>query len=238
WTFFAPYEGVLQIGALVGDGDGSRAALLGATIASPPATTARAISCFLYPQSPQLASTLSAAGFLVERHLYLGADLRAVPLVPAAGFTCEEDAGRDVAGIAALLRRSYGRSREASCFAPDGLPHQWEHYVSGLLVTEGCGRYLPLASLAMRDARGELAGATLVSGISADTAHLAQVAIDPACRGGGLGKALVQESCRAARALGFRRMTLLVAEGNTPARDLYARLGFSGDQAFLHAVRS
>ena len=240
WTFFAPYEGVLQVGALVGDGDASCRALLGATLASRDATTVRAISCFLYPQSPQLAVSFAEAGFLVERHFYLGWDLRAgtgARWVPPAGLSCGQDPGRDVAAAATLLRRSYGGSREGSCFAPDGLPHQWEHYVSGLLLSGGCGHYLPGASLDLREAGGELVGITLVSRVSDETAHLSQVAVDPARRGAGLGKALVEESCRMARGAGFQRMTLLVAESNRAALDLYARLGFRGDQAFLHAVR-
>ena len=45
-------------------------------------------------------------------------------------------------------------------------------------------------------------------------------------RGRGVGQALVEAACAAARAEGARRMTLRVLGHNTPARRLYERCGF------------
>ncbi|MGW6984755.1 N-acetyltransferase family protein [Streptomyces sp. NPDC054932] len=50
--------------------------------------------------------------------------------------------------------------------------------------------------------------------------------LDPV-RGAGVGRALVEAACRAARAEGARRMTLCVLGHNLPARRLYERCGFT-----------
>ncbi len=75
------------------------------------------------------------------------------------------------------------------------------------------------------------AGASGVQGWSstsvvAETADLLRVAVDPAVRGRGLGRVLVDEVLRTAAEAGADRVLLEVAEPNTPARALYAATGF------------
>lgn len=60
--------------------------------------------------------------------------------------------------------------------------------------------------------------------------HVRQIqglAVDPACRGRGVGRALIEAACAAARNAGARRMTLRVLGHNGPARRLYERCGFT-----------
>jgi ribosomal protein S18 acetylase RimI-like enzyme len=52
------------------------------------------------------------------------------------------------------------------------------------------------------------------------------LAVDPARRGEGIGRALVDAAARAAAARGARRLTLRVLGPNAPARALYERAGF------------
>ncbi|TWE16696.1 L-amino acid N-acyltransferase YncA [Kitasatospora atroaurantiaca] len=62
--------------------------------------------------------------------------------------------------------------------------------------------------------------------------HIRQIrglAVSPAARGRGIGRALVEAACDAARAEGIRRMTLRVLAHNAPARRLYERCGFQVD---------
>lgn len=62
--------------------------------------------------------------------------------------------------------------------------------------------------------------------VAADEAELLTVSVVPASRRAGLGRALVGAAEAGARAAGARRMFLEVAEGNRPARALYAGAGY------------
>ncbi|MEW5762805.1 MAG: ribosomal protein S18-alanine N-acetyltransferase [Bacillota bacterium] len=59
-----------------------------------------------------------------------------------------------------------------------------------------------------------------------DEAHVTNVAVHPAYRGRHIGRALMLELIRRARARGATRMTLEVRPSNTVARNLYKSLGF------------
>ncbi|WP_328914935.1 MULTISPECIES: GNAT family N-acetyltransferase [unclassified Streptomyces] len=64
----------------------------------------------------------------------------------------------------------------------------------------------------------------------ASNQHVRQIqglAVDPAVRGAGIGRALVEAACAAAREEGARRMTLRVLGHNAPARRLYESCGFA-----------
>ncbi|AUG76835.1 N-acetyltransferase [Kitasatospora sp. MMS16-BH015] len=66
----------------------------------------------------------------------------------------------------------------------------------------------------------------------ASNQHVRQIrglAVSPDARGRGVGQALVEAACAAARAEGARRITLRVLAHNTPARRLYGRCGFQVD---------
>ncbi|MEU2453764.1 GNAT family N-acetyltransferase [Streptomyces sp. NPDC012765] len=57
--------------------------------------------------------------------------------------------------------------------------------------------------------------------------HVQGLAVLGSARGSGIGQALVEAVCAAARAGGARRMTLRVLGHNRPARRLYLRCGFT-----------
>ncbi|MFD5410111.1 GNAT family N-acetyltransferase [Streptomyces nojiriensis] len=57
--------------------------------------------------------------------------------------------------------------------------------------------------------------------------HIQGLAVLESARGGGVGQALVEAVCAAARAGGARRMNLRVLGHNEPARQLYRRCGFA-----------
>jgi ribosomal-protein-alanine N-acetyltransferase len=69
-------------------------------------------------------------------------------------------------------------------------------------------------------------GCALVRAVAGD-AELLTVAVAPEVRGRGLGARLLAEAEAAARAAGAGRLFLEVAEGNAPARALYARAGYA-----------
>lgn len=78
-------------------------------------------------------------------------------------------------------------------------------------------------ALGVRGPRGSLAAAAVAlvrrgSGV----ARIYSLAVDPACRGRGLGAALIERIARRTK----RRLSLEVRVDNQPARALYERLGF------------
>ncbi len=241
WSFFVLHDDRLQVGGLVAESDSSRRALLRAALASPDAATASGASCYLYPQSPALRRTLEQEQFVVESHRYMACDLPSSAESPIASWPegCAPGpfADGDAGDVVDLVARAYAGSPEAACFAPDLRPAQWAHYVGQLLRTEACGRYLPAASFALRDPQGHPVAAILMTHIGEGIAHLAQVVVDPMWRGRALARHLVVESGRALAGSGYRRVTLLVADGNQGARHLYRGLGFRDLQTFLHGTR-
>jgi ribosomal protein S18 acetylase RimI-like enzyme len=137
-----------------------------------------------------------------------------------------------------LFARSYAGSEAAKAFAPLGTLEEWAQYVAQIIKTPGCGRFLPAASVSVQHPADDgLRGLVLTTTLQRDTAHIAQLAVDPAYRRRGLARALVEEASRRAGAAGCWRITLLVADDNTAARDLYKSLGFEPVAHFLYATR-
>jgi DNA-binding MarR family transcriptional regulator/GNAT superfamily N-acetyltransferase len=73
---------------------------------------------------------------------------------------------------------------------------------------------------------GRIVGSATVVRQDAAMAKLRLVYVEPELRGTGLGRRLVEASMDAARAAGFRSMTLWTNDVLLPARALYERLGF------------
>jgi len=59
-----------------------------------------------------------------------------------------------------------------------------------------------------------------------DEVHVNNLAVRPQCRGGGVGRALLEFVLRMGLGLGARRATLEVRQSNAAALKLYERLGF------------
>jgi ribosomal protein S18 acetylase RimI-like enzyme len=178
--------------------------------------------------------SLERRRFVTEPYLYLTRDLAGLADsdAPPAGVPWRE---LDVVAAAALLRESY---------TPDGARHfalghtvaAWERYVRNVVEQTGLGTFNPHATRLVR--RRHLVDAlVLMTSLSAETSHLAQVAVRPERRGEGLARALVSEACAVAAQQGFRRATLLVGANNIPARRLYDRLGFTEGPRFVAAHR-
>jgi ribosomal protein S18 acetylase RimI-like enzyme len=241
WVFYLLHEGILQIGGLAGDTAAAVRRLLERTLQSPEAGLARGFSGFLFPASPSLQSALERQRFLLARHLYLarllgadGPDPEAAP----ADLRLRPLAEAEPANIVRLFARAYAGRPEARCFAPDGRLEQWAHYLGQILGSPAVGRYLASASFAIEDGpERKPVGAIVTTSLSAGTAHIAQVVVDPGCRRSGLGRWLLGAARDAARSAGHDRLTLLVAESNEPARALYAREGFEHTAHFLFATR-
>ena len=239
WTFYLVHEGVLQIGAFVADSADATATLLDAVTRTPEAAAASAVMLFVFSDAPGLAAQLADRGFAIERYRYLEAGLTAEhghpsrPFMPASWRAAERNA------VAALFERAYTRNETARPFARGGTSREWREYVTQLVTTRACGEFLADASFMAPSAPGaDVAGATLVTRLSVDTAHVAQVAVAPEARRRGLARQLLSSSLDAARRHACVRATLLVSEGNAAAGRLYGTMGFKEVAVFLSAARN
>ncbi len=140
----------------------------------------------------------------------------------------------DVASTAELLAAAYGTN--GTYFAPHNRREEWQRYVRNLVEHAGVGVLMPEASRVVREG-ARLRSVVLLTQIADRTAHVAQVAVDPALRRQGLAATLVTEACALASDAGCTVATLLVGTANRAARTLYERLGFRANAAFIAATR-
>jgi ribosomal protein S18 acetylase RimI-like enzyme len=237
WSWFLSHQGCLQVAALVADDPHVVRSLVEAVRTSETATASRTEVWSVRGEPNGLKATLESAGLRVERYRYLIADLRnaavgAGPEPPVRLMNQD-----DVPAAAALFARAYAASQSIRAFAPDGTVDAWESYVRSLVATNGCGTLLPEATLVV-DGAGRLRAAAMCSSIDLQrrVSHLTQLAVDPASRGGGLGRALMEAAIARCAAAGYESMTLLVAANNTTACRLYEALGFEATGAFTVAT--
>ncbi|MGC4086031.1 MAG: GNAT family N-acetyltransferase [Vicinamibacterales bacterium] len=139
--------------------------------------------------------------------------------------------------LPSLLARAYAAPDITRPFARHQRSDEWCEYAAQLLGSSACGRFDPERSTAWLSPEGRLDGAVVTTIVGPGTAHLAQVAVDPARRGAGMATTLVTSAMERVRAERFERVSLLVSEHNAAARRLYERLGFRATSSFIAAGR-
>ena len=236
WTFFVVRDDLLQLGAIAGRRADTVRALIDAALASPEASLVRRYQAFVYPESPAVEVALTRRRFGLERYLYLERPLAPwrVPIARDGVRGWRED---DLPDAVRLLARAYAGSPGARCFAPGGRLDEWTTYLGQLVRTPACGRFVTEESFVV-ERPGGLDACVVGTRLDDRTAHVAQVVVDPARHRQGYASRLLASSADAAGRGGAVRQTLLVAESNTPARALYARLGFTSRASFLFADRA
>lgn len=237
WGFHLHHRGTLQIGALTAVSADAGSVLLDRMLASPEAARARDAMAFLPETDRPVRAVLAARGFAVRTFAYMVRTLDSAAADDGAGRSFH--AGR-LAATADLLTRAYPGADPARPFAPLGTADEWLDYTTQLVAQTGCGALLPWASVVdEEDGQPErLIGAVLATRIAPATAHLAQVAVDPAWQGHGRGARLVREVLARLTRRGYTSVSLLVADDNRVALRLYTRLGFAARGTFLSAWRS
>jgi ribosomal protein S18 acetylase RimI-like enzyme len=106
-------------------------------------------------------------------------------------------------------------------------------FLNNIVRFPGCGIFDPEASFVAVNRRNHsLVGVILCSRVRYDTGHVTQICVLPEHRGLGLGKALLGASVRNLTQRKFNSLSLTVTEANSPAVDLYERLGFEKKRIF------
>ena len=237
WTYFLVQHGVLQVGALhAHTADGVRL-LLDAIFKTPEASIARDVLLFVYPDSPACEHALHRRRFAVTRYWYLRRTLErscAVPVEPGLRAMAEVDGP----GLVQLFSRGYAGVAGARCFAPHGRLDEWAQYLGQLTRGAALGQFLPGASMVAPGAAvGQVLGASVVTGLSQRTIHLAQLVVDPDARRQRLASRMLDTMMSWGVSHDRAVATLLVSEDNAHARALYDARGFVQTGYFLHAER-
>jgi ribosomal protein S18 acetylase RimI-like enzyme len=106
-------------------------------------------------------------------------------------------------------------------------------FLNNIIRFPGCGTFDPESSFVAVNKRNQsLVGVILCSRVRYDTGHVTQICVLPEHRGLGLGKALLAATVRNLTQRKFSALSLTVTEANSPAVDLYARLGFEKKRVF------
>ena len=241
WTFFMRQADVLQIGALSGRGASPVRALLESILDAPEAAGARELTCLLYPAPANVLSALARRRFDLQALHYLtrpagaGAEGAAAPEAVSIRRWTDDDA----VACVRILARAYGRSQSGRGLAPNGTIDEWAHYLRQVLRTPACGTLVPRASYVAEERdTGAIVGFVLATAVGQETAHVAQLAVDPSWMRRGIGRALLAACGKAASSGGFRTTTLLVGGENDAASRLYASAGFGESGRMVFASRS
>jgi ribosomal protein S18 acetylase RimI-like enzyme len=231
WTYFMKHEGCVDVGGIVADNEAATGAVIDGLAAA-----GSSVSGFVYATAPGLAESLARHGVHTERYAYLMRTTEASvdessPDEPAnAHWRLRSWRVEDVAHTASLLQAAYGTAGQL--FARNNRMDEWTGYVQTLVAHSGCGVLLPQLSTVI-EGHAAIGGVALVTALSPDTAHLAQLAVTPSLRRAGVGRHLVREIIASARRAGYRRLSLLVSMQNLPACALYHSFAFARAGEFL-----
>jgi GNAT superfamily N-acetyltransferase len=231
WSFYLVHNRALQIGGFVAESEAVSDALVDAILEDADPVTVDTVSFFAFTEASYLAPLLRRKGLSVDRYFYMVRELPGP--VPATVNEARRWLRGDLQATAELLGRSYESPDPARPFAPRGTPAEWIDYVTQLTTGPGCGTLLPDACLALPAGPGRLAGVAITTRISSATAHLAQIAVDPAMQRRRLGVGLLETAVSVAARSGCSRLTLLVGGRNRAARRMYEEARFAYGPSFL-----
>jgi ribosomal protein S18 acetylase RimI-like enzyme len=233
WSYFLTHAGVLQVGGFVAASDAVAQPMVDWILSQPEHAALTRISLFAFAEAPGLTAILRGHGMAVERYFYLARDLRreAVPRLANARPWRPDD----LSATADLFARAYNQNDDTRPFAPRGGADVWREYAQQLTTGLGCGRLLPEASIAVPGGPNRLLAAVLVTTIAQETAHIAQIAVDPQLQGKQMGSQLLEAACALAGHTGAARITLLVGGKNARARALYESARFESRASFISA---
>jgi ribosomal protein S18 acetylase RimI-like enzyme len=241
WSAYLPHQGHLQVMAVVADDEPAADAVLDGLLASAEAQSCASTILCVRACTPGLEPALIRRGFVVDSYRYLS-----IGLADRSGFRHECERWRHhEAAMAGLCAAAYRDSPGVRAFAPGGTRAEWQHYIETLVHGTGCGWFLPelsvvvAADASVRPRDGGpvvLRAGLMLSDLGTGTAHITQVAVDPAARGRGLARQLVQTALDESSRF-YEQVSLLVSASNAAAVRLYESMGFRDQSRFIVASR-
>ena len=198
--------------------------------------------------SPENAKRLALALSDRGREVYAGLNEASAREVGALLAPLSQDERSQVTGAMARIRRLLGDTsdtrtfilrdprpgdlgfvvhRQAALYAQE---YGFDWTFEGL-VSEIVGKFIAEFDPArercwIAEMEGEVVGSVFVVRQDEEVAKLRMLYVDPAARGRGLGRALVDECLRFARGAGYRRMVLWTNDILVSARRIYEAAGF------------
>ena len=111
-------------------------------------------------------------------------------------------------------------------------------FLKNIVIFPGCGIFQPEASwVAVEPSSGCLLGAALSSRVAPRVGHITQVCVRRKWQGEGLGRRLMARALRSFQTAEFEGVSLTVTADNTPAVQLYQKLGFQVIKGFAAFAR-
>jgi GNAT superfamily N-acetyltransferase len=240
WTYFVVLNGLVQVGSLLARSSDGIRLLLDAVLKSPEAAHARDVMFFGFPETQACESALARRRFDVTRYWYLRRSLHrdAARAVHASSARLRPLHDNDGPDAVRLLARGYAGQEAARCFAPNERIDEWAQYFAQMTRGSALGTLVPEATLLAEGPDGRTMGLAVTTAIAPGTLHLAQLVVDPATQGQGIGGGLIDSAMAWGATNGQRLMTLLVNDDHQVARRLYASRGFLPTGYFLYARRA
>ena len=173
-------------------------------------------------------------GFQNYLREYLELDLSSSRQQPVSGMVARIVPWSDdsLSHAAQVAFRCYRREVDAAICEDYNSADGCQNYLRSLVEHPGCGVFLPEASFLCLDSREEPCGFILASRISAGSAMIPQISINPSHQGLGIGSQLIARALERMRGLGFEKARLTVTRRNRRAFDWYVRLGFVSRRSF------
>jgi GNAT superfamily N-acetyltransferase len=129
---------------------------------------------------------------------------------------------------AALIHRCYAGHMDSGLNDQYRTLHGAQRFLHNIIRFPGCGTFDADNSFALLDAKSRAMQALILcSRIRGEVAHITQLCVEPALRGRGLGKLLLEHCAAHLARSGVKQITLTVTEANAPALHLYEAHGFT-----------
>ena len=198
-------------------------------------------SQLLLYNSGQLGIPFESARFATHRRLFMQIDLQALMASKSsmletalpASLELQQWTASDYHPAAEFIRSSYVGHIDAQINDQYRSLQGSLRFLHNIVHFPGCGTFDAKSSWILRDRKsGSLVGLVLCSQVRYDTAHITQLCISNAYRGGKLGTFLLKHAMRKLARGGFDSVTLTVTEANRPAVNLYLGLQFTTVHSF------
>ncbi len=189
--------------------------------------------CLLEPDDARGRATLERGGFPYATDLVLLARSLScdLPAPPTAPLTAECYSERSHAAFARIIERSYEGTLDCPALA------RLRGGEDSLEAHRATGQFVPNAWRLYRSDGAEVGVLLLAEHRDRDLWEVAYLGVVPEARGRGMGRAILHDGLRMARASGRAAIEIAADAGNVPALSLYRGLGFSEVRRFAVHLR-